>query len=274
MSKLQKFNHYVFAIFGTLILLYASYQIGKEAYQSLFHSYNYQEPEQLTDDQARKLIKENKFIQTISYKLGYWARPKIIIKENGDKKTLQSPYFIIPVFFSTLKKAHVIIGPSLGAETIREEKISYYHDSQYSNILVYNSKTKTTQKLFKERVTIKKIKSLRYQSQSFLALTIHDNETGFHHLYIYKFKEKSLIKLDLPPMKVETIAVEDALPFILIHGKKDFDKNDEINDHDPISIYSWNYKTNEINRFPDKEMHDSLQKILEGQTLKPMPAKK
>ena len=75
-------------------------------------------------------------------------------------------------------------------------------------------------------------------------------------------------------MKVETIAVEDALPFILIHGKKDFNKNDKINDHDPISIYSWNYKTNEINRFPDQKMHDSLQKILEGRTLNPMPVKK
>ena len=164
--------------------------------------------------------------------------------------------------------------PESPSEIGSESEIYYYPDHQYSNVLIYNSKTKKTKKIFNKRVAIKNITNLSYQSKSFLGLTISDNETDLHHLYIYKFEEESLVKLDLPPMKIRGIDIEDTLPFILIHGKKDFDKNDKINDHDPVSIYSWDYETNKINRFPDQEMHDSLQKILEGRTLNPMPVKK
>ena len=104
MSKLQKFNHYVFAIFGTLALVSITYFMGNKIYDDFIQSHYSQPTAQLTDEEVRKLVQENKFIQTISYEFSFWATPKIIKKENTPIKIIQSPYYVIPVSFTTLKK--------------------------------------------------------------------------------------------------------------------------------------------------------------------------
>jgi hypothetical protein len=273
MTKLQKFNQYIFAIFGTIALISIIFLTALELYREM-KFYNYEEPKQLSDNEVRELMKKNKFVQTISYESSYWAGLDVIQKNYAVTETIKSPYYVIPVSFTTLKNEQDIpvrLPESPSQNTINYD-YDYYTPQQYSNVLIYNSKTKKTHQLFNNRVTINTIRNNIYNSELFLSLTVKDNVTGFDHLYIYKLKEQSLIKIEIPPMRIQELVADNRLAFILIRSKEDFDQNGVIDRYDPTVIYSWNYETEEIKRFPDQELHDSLQKILDGRTLEPAPA--
>lgn len=278
MNKLQKFNTIMLAVIGSGFILFI---IGILIFMAIeyFSYWNKTYDDPLTNQEVKNLIEENIFTQTISYNKGYWAWTETVRQEDGSTTIVNSPYFVIPVSQITLKNDQVI------EKSETHEQFNLYKKSpelsirpyglKHNNILIYNSTNGTLSKIFNKRTLIHGIGRHNFNSEHFMILRTNDLSAPKQNyaitrsdVYIYKFIDQSLIKLNIPEIYVQNFIIFDELPFILIRGKVDFDKNGKIDKYDPVRLYAWNFETNEIKPFPNEAMTEELQRILDGRSLK------
>jgi len=276
MSKLQKFNQILFAILGAGLILIIGITLFVVA-KDFFSDWNRTNHAPLSNQEVKELVKDNRFKQTISYDSGYWAWTDTVTNSDGTKKTITSPYYIIPVSQSTLEKEHKLRKDKVIGYMDLENRSNYndYSSYKYNNILIYNASNNSVKKIFDHRLFIPTIEVYKNQTEHFLFLETQglsqttDNKTDAvpTDFYVYKFANQELIKLNMPEMNFMDFITDLNLPFFLIHGKIDFDKNGTIDEHDPYRLFSWDLDTLEIKPFLSDAITDDLQRTLEGRNL-------
>lgn len=259
---------FILFIIGCLIFIAIEY----------FSYWNRTYDDPLTNQEVKNLIKENMFKQTISYNKGYWAWTEMVRQEDGSTTKINSPYYIIPVSQITLKNGQVIGGSETLGMLEPYSRNSRSYGMGHNNILIYDSTRDSFHKLFNQRTLINNIESHEYKSEHFMILGTNDLSAPKEHyditggdFHIYKFIDQSLTKLNIPEIYIQNLTIHDDLPFILIQGKVDFDKNGKIDEYDPARLFAWNFETNEIKPFPNEAMTEELQRILDGRSLRKTP---
>jgi len=273
MNKLQKFNHVLFAIIGSgLILAVLAWGIFV-TYRIIFDTKESDSPPPLDNETVKQLLEENSFQQTVSFEPGYWGS----YYEEGQLDSIKSPYYIIPIEQTSLQDKQTFpteedSGPVM-AMIARPDR-SYarnYKKHLYNNVIIYNSDTQKVSKIFNDRNFISDIDYHFYRKNHFLVITTINNEMlsksyeqQSENLYIYKLADSKLSKVSLQHFKFRNLKSDSDLPFLLLNGKYDFDRNTKYDEYDPYRLYQLDYETLQVKPFPDAAMTEELQKILDG----------
>ncbi|MCF6215253.1 MAG: hypothetical protein L3J58_03660 [Emcibacter sp.] len=276
MSKLQKFNQILFAIMGSAIAIFAAVSLIVIALD-FYKEWTRPDHTPLPDHKVIELVKNNKFTQTISYERGFWAWTDRIPQEDGSKKTVTSPYYIIPVSQTTLQNEQKRENINLRSIKIGVAD-AYYGRSggKYNNILIYNTANNSVKKLFDHRLLVRHINIHKYHDahfallQTFRLSEIKDSKKDtLDDYYIYSFTDETLTKLTMPELNNISFITDQNLPYFLIRGRIDFDGNGKFDRYDPYRLFLWNYESHDISPFPGDAITEDLQKILEGRNLTP-----
>jgi len=274
MPKLQKFNHILFALLGSGLILFAIILLIPLAIDSYS---NWQRPDHtpLPDHKVIELTKDNKFTQTISYERGFWAWTDHIPQKDGTRKTVTSPYYIIPVAQATLENEQKRENVARSAMTIG--KTPTYHGragGNYNNIIIYNTANNSLKKIFDQRLLVRHINVHKYHDSHFALLQtlplseIRDNKKDpVDAYYVYSFTDETLTRLAVPKLGNISFITDQNLPYFLIRGKIDFDKNGEFDQYDPFRLFLWDYESHKITPFPGEAITEDLQRNLDGRNL-------
>jgi len=273
MSKLQKFNQILFAILGSGIVIFTAIILIVVA-MDFYKKWTRPDHTPLPDHKVIELVKNNKFTQTISYDRGFWAWTDHIPQEDGTKKTVTSPYYIIPVSQATLQNEQE--RESFGQPTISLNKKSAYYGrsgGNYNNIIIYNTTNNSIKKVFDQRLLVRHINVHKYRDSHFALLQTfrlsESKKDTADDYYVYSFTDEKLIKLAMPELNSVSFITDQGLPYFLIRGRIDFDGNDKFDHYDPYRLFLWNYESHDISPFPHGAITDDLQKILDGRNLIP-----
>ncbi|MCF8473529.1 MAG: hypothetical protein K9G26_02425 [Emcibacter sp.] len=267
MTKLQKLNNLLFAVLAIVII----FSLSPEIYRMVSEWFKKEEVYRpLPNKEVIDLVKDNKFIQTISYNSGYWAWSENITIKDGSNKTKNSPYYIIPVAQTTLENEQNL-PQTRGGFAVSEMKLRRNYGQNFNNILIYDVPKNHLKKLFDHRLVINNNFVQKYKDEYFLILqteNLSGQKSNDEEYYLYAFEKDVLTKLNVPKLSNVTFILEDDLPNPMILGRMDFDQNGEFDQHDPFHLFNWNIKDNIFTAFPDEAMTESLQKILDGRSLK------
>ncbi|GEM_PF-2742457 len=276
MSRLQKFNQILFAIVGSAIVIFSAITLMVVAVD-FYKEWTRPDHTPLPDHKVIQLIKNNKFTQTISYERGFWAWTDHIPQEDGSKKTVPSPYYIIPVSQTTLENEQARENISLRSMK-RGMLDTYYGRSggKYNNILIYNTANNSIKKIFDQRLLVHHINIHKYHDSHFALLqTLSLSETKgskkdmVDDYYVYRFTDETLTKLAMPELDNISFITDQNLPYFLIRGRIDFDGNGKFDHYDPYRLFQWSYESHDISPFPGDAITDDLQEVLEGRKLAP-----
>jgi hypothetical protein len=269
-EKIKNYNQKLIAVLGTIIILFAIAGligfIGVMINEYKYMSYDDDiETGILSDEEVEKLQKENKREQVISYE-----EPRLI-------DTINSIY-IIPISHKTLNEPEDIRGLLNIYSSEESEPIdNRYSDGIYgfyNNLIVYDSKSGTTTKIFDKRVNFNAIKVEHFKDEIIIVIkaatndshkdgviNLLDNKT----LYTYSTKEKRLREISNGNI--------DLFDYHFINGSKDLilqygiDKNKDgkfVEYNEPLIIKKYNYETETIEDIISPDINSELQMVLEG----------
>lgn len=271
-NKIRNYNQKLLAILGTvviiiaiigliLIVVFAIEEIGRN-----FRNNN-QDDGILSDERIEELQKEKKREQLISYET-----PRLV-------DTLNFVY-IIPVSHKTLNSAEYIDEEILGLLDVHSG--SYKSDKRYSrqyygdfnNLLVYDYKKHSINKLFSERVNFGSIQTEYFKDDIliwFSAATKDSykdgviNQEDYKTLFIYSLNDKRLREIQLDSTDVLQINfVEDSKDLIIQFGI-DHNKNGKFDQYsEPSLIKKYDYKSEKLIDIVSQEINTELQMKLEG----------
>jgi len=273
MSKLQKFNHILFALLGSGIILFAAYGLILTAIR-FYHDWTQPDDAPLSDQKVIELTQDNKFKQAVSFEQGYWAWTDIITLKDGTKKNVVSPYYIIPVSQATLENEMEMKARGFAQEPSMSR--SYRTPwGKYNNVLIYNKSNNSIKKIFDQRLLVNNIDVRKYQEDYFAIIQTQSlskeeksDNPRLSDYYIYNFVSEKLTKFALPALDNITFITDENLPYFLLRGRIDFDENGKFDRYDPYRLFLWNYETYDVTPFPGDAFTDDLQKTLEGRYLK------
>lgn len=268
-NKIKNYNQKLLAILGTLIVLLAivglisaSYFIIAEIRRDI--RYNAQEDGIIAGEELEKLQNEKLRKQVVSYDF-----PKLVDTVNMK--------YIIPVSHSSLENPEAILGllNMNSSEVIDiDSRYSKEYYGAFNNLLVYNFMKNEVHKILKDRVNFENFKIEYFDDDIlilFLAADMDTYEDGvinlkdYKSLYLYSFKDNKVRRVfannsDIHYFKL----VDDRKDLILQIG---IDKNDNGTYEgykEPSKLMLYTYKTEEMTDIVDKDIHDILQKTLEG----------
>jgi hypothetical protein len=271
-EKVKNYNQKLLAVLGTIGAIFLVVALVSFIFIAIQESrrYDYNEPETgiLSEEKIQELQKENKRKQVISFE-----SPILV-------DTLNLNY-IIPVSHKTLNGTEDIVG-LLNAFTSSDSKISKKNDDRYSrrfygvfnNVILYDGKKGTNNKLFNNRLNFEKIETEYFDDEILLLIKASDKDTfkdgvinlkDFSSLYIYALNEGEMRKIEISGM--------DVFRFNFIEKTKDLiiefgvDKNNDgfyENYNEPTIIKRYDFKNQKLVDIIDPKISSELQKLLEG----------
>jgi hypothetical protein len=271
-EKIKNYNQKLLAVLGTIGAIFLVVALVSFIFIAIQESrrYDYNEPETgiLSEEKIQELQKENKRKQVISFE-----SPILV-------DTLNLNY-IIPVSHKTLNGTEDIVG-LLNAFTSSDSKISKKNDDRYSrrfygvfnNVILYDGKKGTNNKLFNNRLNFEKIETEYFDDEILLLIKASDKDTfkdgvinlkDFSSLYIYALNEGEMRKIEISGM--------DVFHFNFIEKTKDLiiefgvDKNNDgfyENYNEPTIIKRYDFKNQKLVDIIDPKISSELQKLLEG----------
>jgi hypothetical protein len=271
-EKVKNYNQKLLAVLGTIGAIFLVVALVSFIFIAIQESrrYDYNEPETgiLSEEKIQELQKENKRKQVISFE-----SPILV-------DTLNLNY-IIPVSHKTLNGTEDIVG-LLNAFTSSDSKISKKNDDRYSrrfygvfnNVILYDGKKGTNNKLFNNRLNFEKIETEYFDDEILLLIKASDKDTfkdgvinlkDFSSLYIYALNEGEMRKIEISGM--------DVFHFNFIEKTKDLiiefgvDKNNDgfyENYNEPTIIKRYDFKNQKLVDIIDPKISSELQKLLEG----------
>jgi hypothetical protein len=271
-EKIKNYNQKLLAVLGTIGAIFLVVALVSFIFIAIQESrrYDYNEPETgiLSEEKIQELQKENKRKQVISFE-----SPILV-------DTLNLNY-IIPVSHKTLNGTEDIVG-LLNAFTSSDSKISKKNDDRYSrrfygvfnNVILYDGKKGTNNKLFNNRLNFEKIETEYFDDEILLLIKASDKDTfkdgvinlkDFSSLYIYALNEGEMRKIEISGM--------DVFRFNFIEKTKDLiiefgvDKNNDgfyENYNEPTIIKRYDFKSQKLVDIIDPKISSELQKLLEG----------
>ncbi|MFC4635939.1 hypothetical protein ACFO3O_18655 [Dokdonia ponticola] len=223
----------------------------------------------LSEEKIEELQKENKREQVISYKTARLV------------DTINTIY-IIPVSHKTLNEEEDIVlngllsasGSEYNYEPDFERRYSKYVYGDYNNLIVYNKKENTTQKLLNDRANFKDYREEYFNDDILLLFKVAEKDTykdgvinlnDFKSLCIYSFEKEKLEKITLENM--------DVVDYQFFYGTKELivrfgvDKNNDgryTEFNEPSIIKKYNLDTQKLTDIIDPTLNNELQKTLEG----------
>jgi hypothetical protein len=270
-DKIKNYNQKLLAVLGTVVVLMAIVgliSISVFAIDEIMRSFrnNNQDDGILSDEMIEELQKENKRQQLISYET-----PRLV-------DTLNLVY-IIPVSHKTLNSAEFIDEEVLG---LLDMHGSYKSDKRYSrqyygdfnNLLVYDYKKHSINKLFNERINFGNIQT-EYFKDDILVLfsastkdTYKDgviNQEDYKTLYIYSLNDKRLREIQLDSADVSQINFVENSKDLIIQFGIDHNKDGKFDQYsEPSLLKKYDYKSEKLVDIVSQEINTELQRKLEG----------
>jgi len=272
-NKIRDFNQKILAVFGILaivLIVIIIIWVVTEYTQSYFRK-DYVNPEIVSNEKAQENLDNNIRTHQVSF-------------EELRLADTTNNIYLIPVSQSALKLEEFII---------KEDKISkgtlglmnsfsgysdfYYGNQSYNNILIFNAKNNTIQKLFDNRISINRISLEKINGKSYALIAATDNDTNKDDL-LNDEDSKTLYIFDLKQNKLNTIQSEntDFVDYTVIHDNEqliikyglDKDKNGTYTWDEPMIMKSYLIQSNKLNDLISTELVNDLQNTLDGQMIK------
>ncbi len=262
-DKIKNYNQKLLAILGTIVVLMAI--IGLISISTFFiidiSSRYSQDDGILSDEKIEELQRENKRQQLISYEI-----PRLV-------DTLNLVY-MIPVSHKTLDNTESTNKKVLGLYKSSEKRYSRHHYGDFNNLLIYDYKTQTTNKLFSERINFENIHTEYFKDDILILFsastkdTFKDgiiNQEDYRSLFIYSLSDKKLRRIELDKADVSNINFVENSKDLLIQFGIDHNENGKFEQYlEPSIIKKYDYKNEKLIDIVDQEMSTELQMKLEG----------
>jgi hypothetical protein len=271
-DKIKDYNQKLLAILGTIVILFAI--IGLISISSFvideigrrFRNNN-QDDGILSDERIEELLKEKKRQQLISYET-----PRLV-------DTLNLVY-IIPVSHKTLNSAEYIDEEVLGLLDMHSG--SYKTDKRYSgryygdfnNLLVYDYKKHSVNKLFTDRINFASIQTEFFKDEILVLFsaatkdTYKDgviNQEDFKTLFIYSLNTKKLREIRLENADISQMNFVENSKDLIIQFGIDHNKDGKYDEYsEPSLIKKYDYKRGKLIDIVSQEINTELQMQLEG----------
>lgn len=271
-EKVKNYNQKLLAILGTIGVLFLVVALISFIAIAIneYSRYNYNEPETgiLSDEKIKKLQKENKREQVISYET-----PILI-------DTLNLNY-IIPVSHKTLDEKEDITeilnafsSSDSGEFLKKDERYSKRFYGEFNNIIVFNAEKKTNNKLFNDRINFDNIKTEYFKNDILILVKASEKDTfkdgvinlkDFSSLYVYSLNEKRMRKIGLKGMNVHNFKFINKTKDLLIEFGVDKNKDGFYDNYnEPVLIKKYDFKNDKLIEVIDEKIKSDLQKSLEG----------
>ncbi|MCK5855902.1 MAG: hypothetical protein KAG64_00335 [Bacteroidales bacterium] len=272
-EKIKNYNQKLLAVLGSIVVLFVivgliliTFFAITEISRSL--RYNNQNDGILSDEKIEELQQENKRQQLISYEI-----PRLV-------DTLNLVY-IIPVSHKALNGAEFINEEVMGLLDMSSD-LDYEIDKRYSrqyygdfnNLLIYDYKNSTIEKLFNSRVNFGNIQT-EYFDDDILILfraattdTYKDgvvNQLDYKTLYLYSLKDKKLREIKFENADVYQMDFVENRKDLLIKIGIDHNKDGKFDEYtEPSLIKKYDFKSGELINIVSEEIDRELQMKLEG----------
>ncbi len=271
-EKLRNYNQKVYAILGTLLVVIATISLVFLLYfiaDELFRSYRRSNRPTgiLAENKVEQLQQEKKRQQLISYEM-----PELV-----DTVGL---VYMIPVGQKTLKKPEAIddgvleMLDTFGSVDKAGQRYSSSFWGSYNNLLIYDAKTKTTEKLFEGRISFSQIDVEYFDDDIFILFTAASadsnsdgviNQRDLSHLNLYSLSNRRLLQIGLEGLSVEGYKLIEGQKDLLIVFGSDSDHNGEYNQGlEPLVLKRFNLESEALEPVVPTAMHIDLQQKLEG----------
>ena len=267
--KIEKYNQRLLAVLGTVGVIFLIVALIAFISITIMEHRRFDDDIEtgiLSDEKIEELQKENKREQVISYE-----NPRLI-------DTLNSIY-IIPVSHKTLNEQEDISGLlNLTKSTSNYEMGDNRYSSQYygafNNVIVYNSKEGTNNKLFDKRVNFSQIKAEYFEDDIYLLMSVSEKDTykdgvinllDFKALYIYSLGKQKLKKVKIEGMdifKYKFLNNEKNLTILFGVDKNNDGQFEDYNE--PTLIKKYDFESGKLTDIVDEKINSELQKTLEG----------
>lgn len=293
MSKLQKFNHVLFALISIPLLILAVglciMFLSETVFNSRDNTYIQEYQGSVSQDIAKKNADKGMQTQYISY-----ADPFILSATNGeyvipveainfDKPVKHHDRFgfyelsVDEIVFEESSSEPVAVSEEKRPEGKKEKKSPRTNYSEslrkytnyFSNLLYNNDENKVTKTLFDTRFTGWNLTFIRVENKRYLAFQgaesdtdkdgfINDNDIG--SLYIYDLQKDSLKVISLPDLNIGNFYLAKNTSFLFL---KVIDPNRPKERKNEVFIYRYDMLTGKLeDAVPDREKakHEKLVK--------------
>ena len=269
-EKIKNYNQMLLAVLGTIAILFALVGLiafmGTVINELRWNRYKDVEGGILSGEKIEELQKENEREQVISYEL-----PKLT-------DTLNSVY-IIPISHKTLNEPEQIEGlldiyQNSKGKLKSDNRYANRFYGAYNNLIVYDQKTGTGNRLFDQRVNFNEIEVEYFDDDILLLLRVAEKDThkdgvinmlDFKNLYIYSLGEKQLKKIGNEDMDVLRHQFLNESKDVIIQFGIDKNSNGKYEEYnEPAIIKRYHYSTGSLNDIVNPTTHANLQMMLEG----------
>lgn len=270
-DKIKNYNQKLLAVLGTVVVLLAIValiSISFFAIDEIMRSFrnNKQDDGILSDERIEELQKENKRQQLISYET-----PRLV-------DTLNLVY-IIPVSHKTLNSAEYIDEEVLGLLDIHgsyksDKRYSRQYYGDFNNLLVYDYKKHSINKLFNDRINFGNIQTEYFEDDILVLFTASTKDTykdgvinqeDYKTLFIYSLNDKQLREIQLDRADVSQINFVENTKDLIIQFGIDHNKDGKFDQYsEPSLIKKYDYKSEKLIDIVSPEINTELQKNLEG----------
>lgn len=270
-DKIKNYNQKLLAVLGTVVVLLAIValiSISFFAIDEIMRSFrnNKQDDGILSDERIEELQKENKRQQLISYET-----PRLV-------DTLNLVY-IIPVSHKTLNSAEYIDEEVLGLLDIHgsyksDKRYSRQYYGDFNNLLVYDYKKHSINKLFNDRINFGNIQTEYFEDDILVLFTASTKDTykdgvinqeDYKTLFIYSLNDKRLREIELDSADVSQLNFVENTKDLIIQFGIDHNKDGKFDQYsEPSLIKKYDYKSEKLIDIVSPEINTELQKNLEG----------
>ncbi len=267
--KIEKYNQRLLAVLGTVGVIFLMVALIAFISITIMEHRRFDDDIEtgiLSDEKIEELQKENKREQVISYE-----NPRLI-------DTLNSIY-IIPVSHKTLNEQEDISGllnltKSTSKYEMGDGRYSRQYYGAFNNVIVYNSKEGTNNKLFDKRVNFNQIKAEYFEDDIYLLMSVSEKDTykdgvinllDFKALYIYSLGKRKLKKVEIVGMDIfeyKFLNNEKNLTILFGVDKNNDGKFEDYNE--PTLIKKYDFESGKLTDIVDEKINTELQKTLEG----------
>ncbi|MDN5211908.1 hypothetical protein QQ020_07590 [Fulvivirgaceae bacterium BMA12] len=268
-EKIKNYNQMLLAVLGTIAIIFAL--VGLIAFAVMiidefrWNRNNEMETGILSEEKIEELQKENKREQVISYEL-----PQLVDTPNA--------IYIIPVSHITLHEPEGIQGLLDASYSNSKQDIDSRYASQfygvYNNLIVYDQKAETSNKLFEKRVNFNEIKAEYFSDDILLLFKVAEKDTyrdgvinlqDYKSLYIYSISEGQLKKIGNDDMDIFSYAFLGDSKDLIIQFGIDKNKNGRYKSYnEPTIIKRYHYLSGSLTDIVNPTTHTNLQMMLEG----------
>lgn len=269
--KLETYNKRLLAILGSVAVIFLLIALFSFLVYTINDMRRNNYPEEtgiLSDEKIEELQRKQKRQQVISYNT-----PKLVDTVNS--------IYMIPVSHKDLEKEEAInrgLLNAMGSSSVdyenEDERYSANFYGKFNNLLLYDAKSQTTNKLFEKRINFNNIRTEYFEDDILILIQASNSDTykdgvinlqDLSSLYIYSFAQKKLKTISQSGM--------DAYQYDFLYNAKDLivafgiDKNEDgryTEFNEPTRIKKYNFETGVLDDLIDETVSEELQKTLEG----------